>query len=114
MIKGSADKISATDRPLIGNSVIRIWRESRLSYSLSRTQTDVWDTVPLPSDTGPSAVTRRAASPPLGPSTADNDAEPEARTDDDEDVDDAEDDLGGRAHTEVEEDDLVIDEDEYQ
>lgn len=35
-------------RPLVGNSVLRIWRETRLSHTIARTQSALWDTTPHP------------------------------------------------------------------
>lgn len=46
VLQPDAARIGATDRPLVGNSVVRVWRTSRLPHTLATTQTDIWDTVP--------------------------------------------------------------------
>jgi hypothetical protein len=44
-------------RPLIGNSVLRIWRDTRLPYALAKTQSPRWDILPTPEGSVMPAVT---------------------------------------------------------
>ncbi|KAJ9118603.1 hypothetical protein QFC22_003823 [Naganishia vaughanmartiniae] len=46
MLKEDAELMRPTDRPLVGNSVVRIWRDSRLPHTLSKSQSDIWDIRP--------------------------------------------------------------------
>jgi hypothetical protein len=50
LIHDSKERLSANDRPVVGNSVVRIWRDNRLPHTLSRTQTDIWDALPASSE----------------------------------------------------------------
>ncbi|KAJ9092330.1 hypothetical protein QFC20_007410 [Naganishia adeliensis] len=48
------ENLAACERPLVGNSVVRVWRHNRHAHTISRTQSEIWDASPTP---GPSAGT---------------------------------------------------------
>lgn len=47
LISASESQLLASGRPLIGNSVLRIWRDTRMPYALAKTQSAVWDILPV-------------------------------------------------------------------
>lgn len=50
-MKQHNEELATCQRPLVGNSVMRVWRHNRHPHTFSRTQSDFWDATPTPGPT---------------------------------------------------------------
>jgi hypothetical protein len=51
LVEQAKNSMKPDDRPLIGDNVLRVWRENRQPHTLSKTHSTTWDVAPAPDST---------------------------------------------------------------